>query len=119
MVYFIDNAAPAVTAIRENLAALAIRSGFEIESCSVSWACASLLNRPCRTEERCTISYLDPPYAATDDYSHTLTSIANTRTSADTNGIVIAEHARKMKPPLAEATAHCSATVFSSKATQH
>ena len=32
LVDFVDNAAPAITAIRENLAELKIRSGFKIES---------------------------------------------------------------------------------------
>ncbi len=89
MVYFIDNAAPAVAAIRENLAALAIRSGFKIESCSV----ATGLNRL----TGCTILYLDPPYAESAEYVQTLTRI-DTQLAAD--GIVVAEHARKS--PLAE-----------------
>ena len=38
LVYFVDSASPAVAAIRENLAALEIRSGFKIESGSVSAA---------------------------------------------------------------------------------
>ncbi len=101
LVYFVDNAAPAVTAIRENLAALGIRSGFEIESRSVSAGLRKLSDA--MPEERCTIVFLDPPYAATDDYSHTLTSIGEGADSLLTpNGIVIAEHGRKMKPPLAE-----------------
>ena len=48
LVYFVDNAAPAVAAIRENLAALEIRSGFKIESGSVSAHCVGFPN-PART----------------------------------------------------------------------
>jgi 16S rRNA (guanine966-N2)-methyltransferase len=101
LVYFVDSAAPAVAAIRENLAALGIRSGFKIESRSVS-AALQRLAEPA-PEERCTIVFLDPPYAAADDYSRTLTSIGQQADSLLTpDGIVVAEHGRKMQPPLAE-----------------
>src|ERR1700735_2022568 len=36
--YFVNNAQPAVAAIRENLASLEIRSGFKIEGCGASAA---------------------------------------------------------------------------------
>jgi 16S rRNA (guanine966-N2)-methyltransferase len=98
---FADLYAPAVAAIRENLAGLEIRSGFKIESRSVS-AALRRFSEP-GLEERCTIVFLDPPYAAADDYSRTLTSIGQQADSLLTpNGIVIAEHGRKMQPPLAE-----------------
>jgi 16S rRNA (guanine966-N2)-methyltransferase len=101
LVYFVDNAAPAVAAIRENLGALEIRSGFKIEARSVS-AALRRFSEP-GPEERCTIVFLDPPYAAADDYSRTLTNIGQQADSLLTpNGIVIAEHVRKMQPPLAE-----------------
>jgi 16S rRNA (guanine966-N2)-methyltransferase len=101
LVYFVDNAAPAITAIRENLAALEIRSGFKIESRSVS-AALRRLSEP-GPEERCTIVFLDPPYAAADDYTRALTSIGEQADSLlAPNGIVIAEHDRKMQPSLAE-----------------
>jgi 16S rRNA (guanine(966)-N(2))-methyltransferase RsmD len=101
LVYFVDNAAPAVAAIRENLAALEIRSGFQIEARSVS-AALRRLSEP-GSHEPCTIMFLDPPYSATDDYARTLTSIGQYADSLLTHeGIVVAEHARKMQPPLAE-----------------
>ena len=101
MVYFVDNAAPAVTAIRENIATLGIRSGFKIESRGVSAALRRLSE--VGLEERCTIIFLDPPYAAADDYSRTLTGIGQQADSLLTpNGIVVAEHGRKMQTPLAE-----------------
>ena len=84
MVYFVDNAAPAVAAIRENLAALAIRIGFKIESASVAAAMGRLTG--------CTIVYLDPPYAENEEYARTLANI-DPQLAAD--GIVIAEHNRK------------------------
>ena len=103
LVYFVDNAAPAVAAIRENLAALEIRSGFKIESGNVSGALRRLseFSPDAGSDERCAIIFLDPPYAAADAYARTLTSIGEHADSLLTpSGIVVAEHGRKM--PLAE-----------------
>jgi 16S rRNA (guanine966-N2)-methyltransferase len=92
MVYFVDQAAPAVAAIRANLTALQIRSGFKIESVSVA---AGLK----RLEERCSIVFLDPPYAAEEDYAKTLAGIgARAETVLTAEGIVVVEHSRKMEP---------------------
>jgi 16S rRNA G966 N2-methylase RsmD len=56
-----------------------------------------------RPDERCAIVFLDPPYAAADAYERTLTSIGQDADSLLTpSGIVVAEHGRKMQPPLAE-----------------
>ncbi len=91
MVYFVDKASPAVAAIRENLAALGIRSGFRIEPCSVATALGRL------AEAGCTVIFLDPPYAESEEYSLTLAAI-DAQLAAD--GIVVAEHRRQN--PLAE-----------------
>jgi 16S rRNA (guanine966-N2)-methyltransferase len=100
LVYFVDNAAPAVGAIRENLAALEIRSGFKIESGNVSGVLRRLSESS--PDERCAIVFLDPPYAAADAYERTLTSVGQQADSLLTpSGIVVAEHGRKMKLPLA------------------
>jgi 16S rRNA (guanine966-N2)-methyltransferase len=102
LVYFVDNAPPALAAIRENLASLEIRSGFKIEPCSVS-AALRRLSEASSQEQRCTIVFLDPPYAAADDYARTLTGIGQQADSLlSPSGIVVAEHGRKMQPPLAE-----------------
>lgn len=88
-VYFVEKAAPAVAAIRENLKALAIHSGFKIEACAIATALGRIAG--------CTLMYLDPPYAEDGEYSRTLCGI-DTQLIAE--GIVVAEHRRKM--PLAE-----------------
>ena len=94
LVYFVDNAPSAVAAIRSNLAALEITSGFQILSTTVSAALR-------RLTERCSIVFLDPPYAAENDYAGALSGIGDGADSLLTaDGIVIAEHNRKM--PLAE-----------------
>jgi 16S rRNA (guanine966-N2)-methyltransferase len=54
-------------------------------------------------QERCSIVFLDPPYAADNDYTGTLSGIGHGADSLLTpDGIVIAEHSRKMLQPLAE-----------------
>jgi 16S rRNA (guanine(966)-N(2))-methyltransferase RsmD len=83
-VYFVEKAAPAVAAIRENLKALGIQSGFKIEPCSVAAALPRIAG--------CTIMYLDPPYDESEEYARTLDSI-DTQLTAE--GIVVAEHRRK------------------------
>jgi 16S rRNA (guanine(966)-N(2))-methyltransferase RsmD len=92
LVYFVDQAPSAVAAIRANLASLQIKSGFKIESATV----ASGLRR---LEERCSIVFLDPPYAAEEDYAKTLASIgARADTLLTGDGIVVVEHSKKMHP---------------------
>jgi 16S rRNA (guanine(966)-N(2))-methyltransferase RsmD len=96
LVYFVDSAPSAVAAIRSNLAALKIQSGFEILSINVPAALR-------RLTEGCSIVFLDPPYAADNDYAGTLSGIGNDADSLLTpDGVVIAEHSRKMLQPLAE-----------------
>jgi 16S rRNA (guanine966-N2)-methyltransferase len=96
LVYFVDHAPPAIAALRTNLAALEIKSGFQIVSSTVSAALH-------RLTERCSIVFLDPPYADDDDYAGTLSGIGQSADSLLTpDAIVIAEHRRKMLQPLAE-----------------
>jgi 16S rRNA (guanine966-N2)-methyltransferase len=94
MVYFFDQAPPAVAAIRANLAALQISSGFQILPGSVS---AALRRLP----ERSDIVFMDPPYASLGEYGRTLPALGERAEELLTvDGIVVAEHNRKL--PLAE-----------------
>ena len=98
LVYFVDSSPAAVAAIRSNLAALKITSGFQVLSSTVSAALRRLTER-----SRWSIVFLDPPYAAGNDYAGTLNGIGHGADSLLTpDGIVIAEHSRKMLQPLAE-----------------
>jgi 16S rRNA (guanine966-N2)-methyltransferase len=98
LVYFVDSAPSAVAAIRSNLAALKIQSGFEILSSTVPAAL-----RPLTEHSRWSIVFLDPPYAAESDYAGTLSGIGHGADSLLTpDGIVVAEHSRKMIQPLTE-----------------
>jgi 16S rRNA (guanine966-N2)-methyltransferase len=92
MVYFVDQAAPAIAAIRANLAGLKIQSGFQVISSSVSAA----LRRLSETNPACNIVFLDPPYASGEAYDGTLAGLAQHAAELLTDdGIVVAEHNRK------------------------
>ena len=87
LVYFVDKASSALAAVRGNLAALDIRSGFQLES-SVSSALSRL--------SAAGIIFLDPPYEAAREYERTLGSIGqNADSLMIPDGIVVAEHSRK------------------------
>jgi 16S rRNA (guanine(966)-N(2))-methyltransferase RsmD len=88
LVYFVDKASTAMAAIRRNLAALDIHSGFQLESSNVSSALGRLSGAG--------IIFLDPPYEASSEYERSLASIAqNSDSLMAPDGIVIAEHSRK------------------------
>jgi 16S rRNA (guanine966-N2)-methyltransferase len=90
LVYFVDKAPSAMTAIRSNLAALDVHSGFQLESSSVSSALGRL--------SAAGIIFLDPPYEAASEYERTLGSIGQNADSLLTpDGIVVAEHSRKIQ----------------------
>ena len=87
LVYFVDKAPSAIAAIRSNLAALDIHSGFRLES-SVSSALSRF--------SAAGIIFLDPPYEAASEYERTLGSIGqNADSLMIPDGIVVAEHSRK------------------------
>jgi 16S rRNA G966 N2-methylase RsmD len=77
-----------MAAIRSNLAALDIRSGFQLESSSVSSALGRI--------SAAGVIFLDPPYEAASEYERTLGSIGQNALSLLTpDGVVVAEHSRK------------------------
>jgi 16S rRNA (guanine966-N2)-methyltransferase len=88
LVYFVDKAPSAMAAIRSNLAALNIRSGFQLESSSVSSALGRI--------SAAGLIFLDPPYEAATEYERTLDTIGqNAESLLAPDGIVVAEHSRK------------------------
>jgi 16S rRNA (guanine(966)-N(2))-methyltransferase RsmD len=92
MVFFVENAAPALEAIRLNLKSLDIVSGYGLEPRSVS----SFLRTLTQRERKLDIVFLDPPYEATDEYAATLDLLGGECVSLLTEeSIVIAEHRRK------------------------
>ena len=90
-VFFAETGAAAVAAIRGNLRALGIASGWTLEAGGV----APLLQR--FTGAPLDLIFLDPPYESADEYRRTLGTLGGERgrllLAAD--GLVIAEHTRK------------------------
>ena len=89
---FVEQAQPALRAIRTNLAALCIRGGYALEGCSVKTA----LSRMASTDRVADVIFLDPPYEQTDEYEVALDLLGGeySRLLAE-NAIVVAEHAKK------------------------
>jgi 16S rRNA (guanine(966)-N(2))-methyltransferase RsmD len=94
-VWFAENADPALTSLRANLAALKISSGFTVEPRGVG----AMLQRLGKLGQRIDIVYLDPPYEAEAEYAGTLNFLGSARgreiLAAD--ALVIAEHGSKAK----------------------
>lgn len=91
-VTFVENAAPAITALRANLSGLGIREGFQLEQRSVPLVLRNLARR----DPHFTLVYLDPPWEDAAAYTETLTLLSK---FADTllapEAIVTAEHTRR------------------------
>jgi 16S rRNA (guanine966-N2)-methyltransferase len=96
-VFFIENAPPALAAIRANLASLGIREGFRIEARSV----AAAMQRLAKEGQELDLVFLDPPYESQKEYATTLALLDGECARLLASGaIVIAEHRRR--EPLAE-----------------
>jgi len=92
MVFFVEDAPPAMEAIRRNLKSLGIVSGFGLEPRSVS----SFLRRLRQREAKLDIVFLDPPYDAVEEYEATLGLLGGECVSLLTAAsIVVTEHRRK------------------------
>lgn len=91
-VIFIENAEPALKAIRQNLNSLGIKGGYALESRSA----AAALKRLTAAGKEADLIFLDPPYANATDYENTLQLLGNECAPLlASNAIVIAEHIKK------------------------
>lgn len=86
-VYFVESSARAAATIRQNLAALRISEGFEVQEREVVQALRALD----AAAVVCDFCFLDPPYADTSAYEQSLGFVSQSRLLA-TNSVVIAEH---------------------------
>jgi 16S rRNA (guanine966-N2)-methyltransferase len=96
-VVFIENHAPAVALIRKNLESLAIRTGATVLSSEVLRGLQTLLSRH-RAQPAFDYVFLDPPYAAADEYLRALRYLGSAAILSP-NAIVIAEHRKTFALP--------------------
>ena len=92
-VWFAEKTPPAVSAIRANLAALGIQSGYTIEPRGT----AALLEKLVDARVQLDVVFLDPPWEAAQEYAVTLNFLGSEAASASVgpNTVVIAEHAAR------------------------
>jgi 16S rRNA (guanine(966)-N(2))-methyltransferase RsmD len=94
-VWFAENAAPALTSLRQNLKALKITRDFTLEDRGVG----AMLQRLSTLPEPIDLVYLDPPYEEENEYSGTLNFFGSVRGQAilAPHALVVAEHSSKAK----------------------
>jgi 16S rRNA (guanine(966)-N(2))-methyltransferase RsmD len=93
MVYLVESHRAAATVIKQNLASLGIKRGFEILQRDSFHALQQLATRAVK----CDFCFLDPPYAEVEVYASTLAVLANLPLLHPTS-VVIAEHDRRFDP---------------------
>jgi len=92
-VIFIENHAPAATLIRRNLESLGVTTGVTILAVDALRGLAMLAARKNTGSAAFTHIFLDPPYAAAEDYSRVLEFLGTADLLAP-GGLVTAEHRR-------------------------
>ena len=92
-VVFIENHAPAAKLIRRNLDSLDIRSGFTVMAVDALRGLEMLAARKPASGPAFDCIFLDPPYAAAEEYARVLEFLGSTELLAP-GGIVVAEHRR-------------------------
>jgi 16S rRNA (guanine(966)-N(2))-methyltransferase RsmD len=97
-VVFIENHVPAVTLIRRNLESLDITTGVTVLAVDALRGLAMLAARKNSGTPAFNHVFLDPPYAAAEDYSRVLEFLGSADIMAP-GGIVVAEHRRNFDLP--------------------
>ena len=97
-VVFIENHPPAATLIRRNLESLGIRSGTTVLAVDALRGLQMAASRKKSAEPGFDYVFLDPPYAAAEDYSRVLQFLGAADLLAP-GGMVIAEHRRNFDLP--------------------
>jgi 16S rRNA (guanine966-N2)-methyltransferase len=94
-VWFAENAAPAISVIRRNLAALEIDHSATLETRGVG----AMLHRLDKLSHRINLVYVDPPYEAEAEYTNTLNFLGSAQgcRGLSPGALVIAEHSSKTK----------------------
>lgn len=98
-VVFIENHAPSAALIRRNLESLDIRSGFHVLPMDALRGLERLASGQKGGGAGFDFVFLDPPYAAAEDYARVLRFLGSTDLLAS-GGIVVAEHRRSFDLPV-------------------
>jgi len=98
-VFFFESHAPAAALIRKNLSSLALFSGVSLFSMDVVRGLEMLAKRRLHAD----FVFLDPPYAARDEYERALEALDRLPLLAP-GGRVIVEHSKRSLPPEGWAT---------------
>jgi len=95
---FVENHAPAAALIRRNLESLGIRNGATVLAVDALRGMAMLAGRKKNKISGFNYIFLDPPYAAANQYARVLESLGSRNLLAP-GGVVIAEHRRSFVLP--------------------
>ena len=93
-VVFIENHAPAATLIRRNLESLGINTGVTVLAVDALRGLAMLASRKQHSTPGFDYIFLDPPYAAVEEYPRVLEFLGSAELLAP-GAVVVAEHSRK------------------------
>ncbi len=97
-VVFVENHAPAAALIRRNLESLGIRNGATVVAVDALRGLEMLASGKEGKTPQYDYVFLDPPYAAANDYARVLESLGSGNLIAP-GGVVIAEHRRSFDLP--------------------
>ena len=97
-VIFIENHVPAVALIRKNLEMLGIQSLGNVVALDALRGLQRMAENPAATSSLVDIVFLDPPYAATQEYRRVLTFLG-TALFLGVGSLVIAEHRSSVELP--------------------
>ena len=94
---FIENHAPAAALIEKNLESLGLRAEARVLAVDAARGLQRLAAEAA-AKRNYDIAFLDPPYAAVEDYRRVLSFLGTSRLLAE-DSLVIAEHQRKLELP--------------------
>jgi 16S rRNA (guanine966-N2)-methyltransferase len=92
-VYFVENSAAAMEAIRKNLRSLGVSAGFQLVREELPRALARIEKDGLIAD----LVFLDPPYRMAEAYAKTLSALAGS-SLISSQSVVIAEHEKKLDP---------------------
>ena len=95
---FIENHAPAAAVIEKNLQSLGLRAEARVLVLDASSGLERLAREAVAKPKHCDIVFLDPPYAAAEEYRRVLSFLGGSPLLAE-GSLVIAEHQRKFELP--------------------